>query len=449
MRYWRERRGIPRQTFADLLGRSRSWVEMAETGHRVPYNLLDLVNVARALRVDLAAFLCDPIPGLPDGEQQQLLATLRDAFAGSDPRAGLARLAYRLADVEPGQDLMLVVLPGGQWKVVNRRDALKLGAVLGVSLATPTLSPDQAGELVASLESRQVTRAGVAALHAIVTAYRRLDDEIGSATLRPLVQHNLQIVTGLQTSSEDVRAALSTVTAELHQLAGWLSFDTGDYDAASAHYRAGLRAAEHAGNNAMAAHVLGWMSYLASTTTHPQEGIRIADAALQRAAKTPSGRLRASLARMKAHAHARAGETRGCERALGQAATDLADADAADDPEFIFGFDEAVLLAHAGIAHVLLEQPVQAQAALERSLTMLDPTCVRDRAFHLAWLAASHVAADEIPEACRIGIEAAALLDQASSQRTTRLLKELHRVQLRPHWSMPAVRELGDRLHSL
>jgi len=209
MRYWRERRGIPRQTFAELLGRSRSWVEMAETGHRVPYNMLDLVSVAHALRVDLAAFLCDPIPGLPDGEQQQLLATLRDAFMGSDPRAGLARLAHRLADMEPGHDLMLVVLPGGQWKVVNRRDALKLGAVLGVSLATPALNPDQAGELVASLESRRVTRAGVAALRAIVTAYRRLDDEIGSATLRPLVQPNLQIVKGLQTRSEDIGAALS------------------------------------------------------------------------------------------------------------------------------------------------------------------------------------------------------------------------------------------------
>src|SRR6266511_1305104 len=108
MRYWRERRGIPRQTFAELVGRSRSWVEMAETGHRVPYNVLDLVSVARALRVDLAAFLCDPIPDLPDGEQQQLLATLRDAFMGDDPRAGLARLAHRLADMEPGHELMLV-----------------------------------------------------------------------------------------------------------------------------------------------------------------------------------------------------------------------------------------------------------------------------------------------------------------------------------------------------
>lgn len=152
---------------------------------------------------------------------------------------------------------------------------------------------------------------------------------------------------------------------------------------------------------------------------------------------------------MKAYAHARAGERQGCEQALDQAATDLAAADPADDPEFIYSFDEAVLLAHAGIANVLLRQPAKARAALERSLTMLDPTCIRDRAFHLTWLAAGHVAARDIPQACRTGIEAAALLDQASSERTARLLKELHGVQLRPHWGVPAVRELGDRLQSL
>jgi transcriptional regulator with XRE-family HTH domain len=449
MRHWRKRRGMAIATLADLLGRSPSWVQMAETGHRAPYSILELVKLTRALRVDLGVFLCDPVPGLRDGDQRQVLLALRDAFIDGDARAGLSHLAHRLADVEPGEDLMLVVLPGGQWKVVSRRDALKLGAMLGVSLAAPALGPDQTEELFASLNTREVSHAGIGALRAVVTAYRRLDDEIGSASLRPLVQHNLQVVNGLRARSEDVRVALGTVAAELHQLSGWLSFDAGDYDASSAHYRAALRAAERAGNAAMAAHVLGWMSYLTSATRHPQEGIRIADSALRRARETPSRRLRASLARMKAHAHARAGEVQACERLLGQAGTELAAADPADNPEFIYWFDEAVLLAHAGIADVLLERPAQARAALERSLMLLDPSWVRDRAFHLAWLAASHVQADEIPEACRVGIEAAALLDQASSERTAKLLKELHRVRLRPHWHMPVVRELGDRLYAL
>jgi hypothetical protein len=55
----------------------------------------------------------------------------------------------------------------------------------------------------------------------------------------------------------------------------------------------------------------------------------------------------------------------------------------------------------------------------------------------------------EIPEACRLGTDAADLLDRAYSPRVTGHLRELHRVQLRPHWRLPAVRELGDRLYAL
>ncbi len=84
---------------------------------------------------------------------------------------------------------MLVVVPGGQWKVVIRRDALKLGAVLGVSLASPALNPDHASELLIALGKHEVSQAGITALQGIVNAYRRLDDEIGSTALRrPLLE---------------------------------------------------------------------------------------------------------------------------------------------------------------------------------------------------------------------------------------------------------------------
>src|SRR6266498_3621428 len=284
MRYWRERRGIPAR-------RSRSWSAAPGAGSRWP-------RLGTACRTTCSTSSASPA---------RSASTSRPSSA---IRSRIFPTASNSSSWRPCATPLWATIRAQAWPVLR--------------LATPALNPDQAGELVASLESRQITHAGVAALRAVVTAYRRLDDEIGSATLRPLVQHNVQIVKGLQTRSEDVGAALSTVPAELHQLAGWLSFDTGDYDAASGHYRAGLRAAEHAGNDAMAAHVLGWMSYLASTTTHPHEGIRIADAALQRAAKTPSRRLRASLARMKAHAHAHARGARGCARALARAATHVA-----------------------------------------------------------------------------------------------------------------------------
>src|SRR6266542_3890387 len=112
MRYWRERRGIPRQAFAELLGRSRSWVEMAETGQRPPYRLDELVRIVTVLRVDLGAFLCDPVPGLADESHRDVLLMLRDAFANGEPRSRLSHLAQRLAEVNAdADDLVLVVLP--------------------------------------------------------------------------------------------------------------------------------------------------------------------------------------------------------------------------------------------------------------------------------------------------------------------------------------------------
>jgi transcriptional regulator with XRE-family HTH domain len=97
IRYWHQRRGIPRAAFAGLIGRSKSWVEMAETGQRAPYRIDDLAQIATALRVDLGTLLCEPIPEQAGDQQQRLLGTLRDAFQRGDPTRGLAEIARRLS----------------------------------------------------------------------------------------------------------------------------------------------------------------------------------------------------------------------------------------------------------------------------------------------------------------------------------------------------------------
>jgi len=451
IRHWRERRGISRDVLAGLIGKSTSWVEMAETGRRAPYRIDDLARIAAALRVDLGTLLTTAVADQADDQRQQLLKMLRDAFQSRDPQQGLAMVAQRLAVGEADADLMLIVEPGGAWRIVKRRELGKYGAALALSLAAdPMLDPERGAELVTSLETHRLGMSGVDALRAVVGGWRRLDDELGSASLRSLVLHNLRVVDGLGRAgpAEPVARELRLVHAELAQFSGWLSYDMGDADDAAGHYRTALRSAEQASDDAMAAHVLGWISYLASTTGDPQEGIRAADASLQRAAKTPSRTLRASLARMKARAHAHAGEAGACERALGRAQTELAAADPADDPAFIYWFDEAVLLAHAGIAYLLLDRPEPARAALERSLALANPAHVRDRAFHLTWLASSHAKAGEVSEACRVSLHAAGLLEQTSSERSVRRLRELHGA-LRPHWRRAEVRELGDRLFAL
>src|SRR6266511_3204464 len=135
LRYWRTQRGLSTRVLADLIARSPSWVQMVEQGRRSPYNILDLANIAVALQLDLGVFITSPVPGIPDGDQQAMLSLLKRAFAGRDPRDGLADLA-RIADsADAEDDLMLIVEPGGRLSFVNRREALKTGGVMGISLA--------------------------------------------------------------------------------------------------------------------------------------------------------------------------------------------------------------------------------------------------------------------------------------------------------------------------
>jgi transcriptional regulator with XRE-family HTH domain len=135
LRYWRTQRGLSTRVLADLIARSPSWVQMVEQGRRSPYNILDLANIAVALQLDLGVFLTESVPGVPDADQQAMLSLLKRAFAGRDPKDGLADLA-RIADAADAEDdLMLIVEPGGRLGLVNRREALKTGGVVGISLA--------------------------------------------------------------------------------------------------------------------------------------------------------------------------------------------------------------------------------------------------------------------------------------------------------------------------
>src|SRR5262249_14243530 len=95
--YWRTRRGLTRQQFADLVGRSMSWVDKVETGQRGLVRLPMLEAVANALQVDVAA--------LTDDEVARRAAQSPDAVEVGAIRAALGSYtvilggAYALTDL--------------------------------------------------------------------------------------------------------------------------------------------------------------------------------------------------------------------------------------------------------------------------------------------------------------------------------------------------------------
>ncbi|MGH3778103.1 MAG: helix-turn-helix domain-containing protein [Pseudonocardiaceae bacterium] len=83
VRYWRERRNLDRQRFADMVGRSTSWVDKIEKGERLLLRLPMLERVAAALSIDPTA--------LTDSSAAQRAIVCVDAVEVRAIRAALGR----------------------------------------------------------------------------------------------------------------------------------------------------------------------------------------------------------------------------------------------------------------------------------------------------------------------------------------------------------------------
>lgn len=448
LRYWRKQRGFSTRVLADLIARSPSWVQMVEQGRRSPYNILDLANIAVALQLDLGLFLTEPVPGIPDADQQAMLSLLKRAFAGRGPRDGLADLARIAGATDTEDDLMLIVEPGGRLRLVNRREALKTGGVVGISLAGSLGWLYQEEARAAMAGTGTISRTGAGSLGAIVTAYRSLDDEIGPAPLRVGVASHLRVVEGLRGAgkTEEVERDLGRIAGELEQLSGWLAQNSGDRRAARTYYRKALGTARRLRDNALAAYTLNWMSVLEGDLRRPTDAVTYADAGVEEARRSGSRRLTAMLLLKSAQANGLAGDADAVRARIDAARQELRDADRGEDPPFIYWFDSGSLDAQAGRAFVFLGAPREAEPLLRTRVASLAgrPDLVSFHATANGDLALCLTQAREIPEAARIGIEVDRLRQQRPSEWHRRQLLQL-RGMLRDSRD-PAAVELRERL---
>jgi transcriptional regulator with XRE-family HTH domain len=98
--YWRTRRELTRQEFADLVGRSMSWVDKVESGQRGLVRLPMLEAVATALQIDVTALTDDDVARRaaesPDAVEvraiREALGSYTVILGGADTSPDLARL---------------------------------------------------------------------------------------------------------------------------------------------------------------------------------------------------------------------------------------------------------------------------------------------------------------------------------------------------------------------
>ncbi len=156
VRYWRKRRNLDRQRFADMVGRSMSWVDKIEKGERSLLRLPMLERVAEALSIDPTA--------LTDSSAAQRAAGCTDAVEVQAIRAALGRYPSVVA---PGTDRRSATLNTVAGQLVYVEHAWSSSHFTVVSQHRPRLLGDAQVVVLTTSAGDQV-----AAHRALVVAYR-------------------------------------------------------------------------------------------------------------------------------------------------------------------------------------------------------------------------------------------------------------------------------------
>ncbi len=302
-------------------------------------------------------------------------------------------------------------------------------------------------------------------LEATIDLLRRLDDsEGGSAAAVGFVQDQLDTITTYltrgRTTSPAVRRRLIRASAQLHQLAGWMAFDSERHATAERYFRAGLRAARDIDDTDLTAYILACMACHLAYCGHFSEAMQIADAAID-AARDAHPAVRSIAASRSGYTRATAADRKGFHVAADRAQQMWATAgEAGPKPDFLYWYgqnylniqrsESMQLLAFAmpyGGADILRE----ADELLDDRIRQNAASMPRDVALHSAWLARAHVKLGEIDRAVSI---TELVITQLQSVRSPRVRKVLRSVkadlaQCRVARREPRVQQLCQRIRRL
>lgn len=319
---------------------------------------------------------------------------------------------------------------GATGESVQRRQFLKAtsGSALGVGASLLGATAVADGQDPA--RRRSVGSPEVDLLREMTGAFRRVDNRYGGGHSRTAVGTYLKTMVEPMLTEGRSRAAvrddLFDAAAELHQLAGWMAYDTGQAQAGRGHLRTALRLCQESNNPALSAEMLAGMSHQAAFHNVPEAAVDLALAARQTARQAGVPLLQAEAAVMEAHGLALQGDKQGCLAALRDAENTFAAASGREAPEWLTYFDNAYL--SAKFAHTFrdLGQPREAEGFARRSLEMSEGY-ERGRLFNTALLASIVADLGQLDEACSLGATATQMASEVRSVRSMAYLADLAR----------------------
>ncbi|MEV6165488.1 sporulation protein [Streptomyces sp. NPDC052052] len=375
--------------------------------------------------------------------------TAADAEAQGPPGAAGARTAPGTRTSTGTQSVQ--VAPGTLGAVESRRTPA-IPAQPGPQTAPPPVGT-ATNALPHDISSLRVGHSDVSKLREAAQDARRWDSKYGGGDWRSsMVPECLRVDAApllLGSYSDEVGRALFGAAAELTRLAGWMAFDTGQQEAAQRYYIQALRLARAAADVPLGGYVLASMSLQATYRGFADEGVDLAQAAVERNRGLATARTMSFFRLVEARAHAKAGDASAAGAALKAAESWLErsrDGDA--DPSWLGFYSYDRFAADAAECHLDLKAPRQVRRFTEQALSRPTEEFVRSHGLRLVVSAVAELESGNLDAACAAGTRAVEVAGRISSARTTEYVRDLlHRLE--PYGHEPRVAELRERARPL
>ncbi|MFF0451262.1 MFS transporter [Streptomyces sp. NPDC004609] len=299
----------------------------------------------------------------------------------------------------------------------------------------------------------RVGHSDVAKLREAAEDARRWDSKYGGGDWRSsMVPECLRVDAApllLGSYSDEVGRALFGATAELTRLAGWMAFDTGQQEAAQRYYIQALRLARAAADVPLGGYVLASMSLQSIYRGFADEGVDLAQAALERNRGLATARTMSFFRLVEARAHAKANDAVAAGAALKAAEGWLERAREGDpDPSWLGFYSYDRFAADAAECYRDLRAPRQVRRFTEQALSQPTEEFVRSHGLRLVVGAVAELESGNLDAACAAGTRAVEVAGRISSARTTEYVRDLlHRLE--PYGDEPRVAELRERARPL
>jgi hypothetical protein len=299
----------------------------------------------------------------------------------------------------------------------------------------------------------RVGHTDVAKLREAADEARRWDSKYGGGDWRSsMVPECLRVDAApllLGAYTDEVGRSLFGATSELTRLAGWMAFDTGQQEAAQRYYIQALRLARAAADVPLGGYVLASMSLQATYRGFADEGVDLAQAAVERNRGLATARTMSFFRLVEARAHAKANDSHACGAALSGAESWLERARKGDaDPSWLDFYSYDRLAADAAECYRDLKAPRQVRRFTEKALSKPTEEFVRSHGLRLVVSAVAELESGNLDAACAAGARAVEVAGRISSARTTEYVRDLlHRLE--PYGHEPRVAELREQARPL